>query len=259
VAQELELALELADLAEEIALPRFGATDLVVERKADGSPVTDADRSVERALRKRLQEARPGDAIVGEEGGASGRSNRVWYLDPIDGTSRFVASNSEWYVLIALAIDGDIVAGVATAPAFGKRWWAAWGDGAFRDGSRLRVSPCSNLAESTLCDDWDQTIARDVPSEKLAALAAACGTVRPHEGYSHLVVAEGGADLALAQGSSWDFAPVKLIVEEAGGRFSDTEGREAIDSGSSLVTNGPLHAQALQTIRAARSGARSTI
>ena len=107
--RDLELALALAALADELALRRFGATDLLVDRKPDGSPVTDADRSIEAILRTRLHQARPQDAVIGEEGGATGDSDRIWYLDPIDGTVKYVAGDPQWYILISLAIDGQAV------------------------------------------------------------------------------------------------------------------------------------------------------
>lgn len=251
ITDDLELALALARAAERLALWRFGATDLTVEHKSDGSPVTDADRAIEQLLRAQLAVARPADAIVGEEGGASGNSDRVWYLDPIDGTSHFVQSNPEWYVLIALAIAGEPVLGVASAPALEQRWWAARGEGAYLDGARLRVSDCETLAAAAVTDDWDGSLARGTADERLRQLSAACATVRPHHGYSHLVVARGDADVSLAlEGLAWDFAAAQVIVQEAGGRFTDADGRDAFDSGHSLVTNGKLHDQALRALGA---------
>lgn len=255
--RDLELALALAELADELALRRFGATDLLVDRKPDGSPVTDADRSIEAMLRTRLHQARPQDAVIGEEGGATGDSDHIWYLDPIDGTVKYVAGDPQWYILISLAIDGQAVLGVASGPALGERWWAARGAGAFRDGSRTRVSDTASLADATVTDDWHNTLARGVTGHPLAALASACARARPHQGHAHLVVAGGAADVALGiGGSAWDFAPTKIIVEEAGGRFTDVEGRDAFDSGDSLVSNGRLHEQALTAVHRSGSPAR---
>jgi histidinol-phosphatase len=251
LAADLELALTLADAADAIATPRFRAVDLAVETKPDGSPVTDADRSVEDALRRRLHESRPGDAVVGEEGGASGESERCWYLDPIDGTANFVAGDPEWYVLISLAVGGRAAVGVASAPALGERWWAARGLGAFRDGTPVRVSHCAELARATVTDDWHRTLAAGTREHPLVLLADAVAAVRLHRGYSHLVVAAGAADVALGiGGSAWDFAPTKVIVEEAGGRFTDIEGRDSFTGGSALASNGRLHDQALRAIGA---------
>ena len=261
LAADLELALALADAADAICAPRFRASDLAVETKPDGSPVTDADRAVEDALRRRLHELRPRDAVVGEERGtggpggtggargAGGESERCWYLDPIDGTANFVAGDPEWYVLISLAVGGRAAVGVASAPALGERWWAARGLGAFRDGTPVHVSDCAELASATVTDDWHRTLATGTRAHPLVTLADAAAAVRLHRGYSHLVVAAGAADVALGiGGSAWDFAPTKVIVEEAGGRFTDIEGRDTFTQGSALASNGRLHDQALRAI-----------
>lgn len=248
LADELELALQLADAADAIALRHFRDPRLAVETKADGSPVSSADREIELELRALLKDRRPGHAILGEEGGASGDGDHRWYLDPIDGTSEFVAADPEWYVLIALAVDGRSVLGVVSAPALGTRWWASRGGGAFRDGSRITVSQVSRLADATVADDWHQRLARGVTGHPLATLADAAARVRPHSGHSHLAVASGEADLTSSRGFAWDFAPTKVIVEEAGGRFTDLGGRDAFDSGDALVSNGRIHDQALQVL-----------
>ena len=248
LGDELELALRLADAAEAIALRHFRDPRLAVETKPDGSPVSSADLEIELELRALLEDRRPGHAILGEEGGASGDGDHRWYLDPIDGTSNFVAGDPEWYVLIALAVDGRPVVGVVTAPALGERWWASHGAGAFRDGSPIRVSDVGQLAEATVADDWQRRLARGVTGHPLATLAGAAARVRPHSGLGHLAVASGAADLALETGYAWDFAPIKVIVEEAGGRFTDLRGRDAFDSGDALVSNGRIHDQALQVL-----------
>ncbi len=250
LGDELELALRLADAADAIAMRRFRDPELAVETKADGSPVSSADREIECELRALLRDRRPGHAILGEEGGASGDGDHRWYLDPIDGTSNFVAADPEWYVLIALAVDGRPVVGVVSAPALGGRWWASRGAGAFEDGSRISVSDVGRLADATVADDWQQQLARGVTGHPLATLADATARVRPHSGHGHLAVASGEADLAVGTGFAWDFAPIKVIVEEAGGRFTDLRGRDAFDSGDALVSNGRIHDQALQILSA---------
>ncbi len=248
LGDELELALRMADAADAIALRHFRDPGLAVDTKPDGSPVSSADREIEFELRALLEDLRPGDAILGEEGGASGDGDHRWYLDPIDGTSKFVAADPEWYVLIALAVDGRPVVGVVSAPALGERWWASRGAGAFRDGSRLSVSDVGQLAEATVADDWQQRLARGITGHPLATLAGAAARVRRHSGHSHLVVASGDADLASGTGFAWDFAPTKLIVEEAGGRFTDLRGGDMFDNGDALVSNGRIHDQALQVL-----------
>jgi histidinol-phosphatase len=248
LGDELELALRLADAADAIALRHFRDPRLAVDTKPDGSPVSSADREVELELRALLEDRRPGHAILGEEGGASGDGDHRWYLDPIDGTSNFVAGDPQWYVLIALAVDGRPVVGVVSAPALGERWWASRGAGAFRDGSRISVSDVGQLAEATVADDWQQTLARGVTGHPLSTLARAAARVRPHSGYNHLAVASGEADLATGTGFAWDFAPTKVIVEEAGGRFTDLRGHDAFDNGDALVSNGRVHDQALKVL-----------
>lgn len=246
---DLRLAIELADLADGIAMSRFRASDLEIETKPDGSPVTDADGAVERALRARLNEIRPADAVVGEELGGSAEAPRCWYLDPIDGTSRFLAGEPEWYVLIALVLEGVPVAAVASAPALATRWRAARGEGAFRDGRPIRVSQTARLADATISDDWRGTLEREVPGEPLTKLAARCARVRPRNGHSMLALAEGQCDVFVGTGGfAWDYAPMNVIVEEAGGRFTDLSGADAIDTGHALVSNGLLHDEALAVL-----------
>jgi histidinol-phosphatase len=249
LGDELELALQLADAADVIALRHFRDPDLAVETKPDGSPVSSADRQIELELRAILEHRRPGDAILGEEGGASGDADHRWYLDPIDGTGNFVATDPEWYILIALAVDGEAVVGVVSAPALGERWWASRGAGAFRDGSLITVSAVGELADATVADDWQRRLARGVTGHPLATLAGATARVRPHSGHSHLEVASGEADLTSGTGFAWDFAPTKVIVEAAGGRFTDLRGRDAFDTGDALVSNGRIHDQGLQVLK----------
>ncbi|HEY6397674.1 MAG TPA: inositol monophosphatase family protein [Solirubrobacteraceae bacterium] len=243
---DLPLALELADIADRIAMSRFRASDLEVEIKPDGSPVTDADGTIERDLRVRLAEARPDHAVLGEEFGASGDSPWCWHLDPIDGTGSFLAGKPEWYVLIALVHDGVPILGVASAPALDSRWWAARGQGAFRDGRRLRVSATRRLAEATLGDDWHRTLERGLTGQPINRIAAACARVRPYAESCVLAVAEAESDIALGVGGyPWDHAALKVIVEEAGGRFTDLHGSDAIDTRHCLASNGRLHEEAL--------------
>lgn len=251
---ELEFALELADVADEISMRRWRAPDLVVEHKSDGSPVSDADKEIERALRARIERRRPTHAITGEEGGAGGESDHRWYLDPIDGTGRYVVGDPEWYSLIGLVVAGETVLGVASAPALGERWWAARGTGAFRNGERLHVSGCASLQRATVTDDWDQTLARGITDHPLVPMAAAAGRVRPHNGHADLVIASGAADIAIGiGGGSWDYAPTKAIVEEAGGRFTDLYGNDSFDGGHALVTNGNVHDAALRVLEELRA------
>ena len=248
---DLELALELADIAARIALPRFEARDFTVTIKPDGSPVTDVDRTVERALRERLAQSRPGHAVLGEEYGASGDSEWCWYLDPIDGTSRFVQGDPNWMTFVALGRSEDVAVAVVGVPGRSQRWWARKGKGAFRDGDRLRVSTTPRLADAIVNDDWRGTLEHGSPGRPLTAVAGRARGVRPRDGHGFLAVAAGVADVALSGGGhAWDYAAPKLIVEEAGGRFSDLAGRPRIDSRDAMVTNGRLHDEVLAVVAA---------
>ncbi len=257
LSAELALAFELAEVAEAIAVERFRAADLVVEHKPDGSPVSDADREIERVLRARIAAERPSDAITGEELGASGESEWRWYLDPIDGTSAYIAGDENWCTLIALARRDQTQLALVAAPLWHSRWWALRGQGAFRDGRRLHVSTTARLADATVGDDSHHTLARGVEDHPLAILAARAAAVRPHLGLSFLWLAAGEIDACVSMaGFVWDYAPIELIVEEAGGRFTDLDGRARIDAGNALATNGSIHDEAVQTLRGAADGSR---
>ena len=238
---DLELALALADVADAIALPRFRAVDLRIETKPDLTPVTDADRAVERALRERLERERPGEGVLGEEEGDSGGSTR-WIIDPIDGTKNFSRGIPVWATLIALERDGVVVCGVASAPALGHRWWAARGEGAFRDGERLHVSKVASVADAVM--SFSRSGLRDVRTLELAR------RVWHAQGFSdfwaHLLVAEGSVDIAVEHVMHpWDNAVLQVVVEEAGGRFTDLRGNPRHDGGSAVTTNGLLHDEVL--------------
>jgi histidinol-phosphatase len=248
---DLELALELTGIAAEIALPRFRDRDFTVTIKPDGSPVTDVDQAVERALRERIAQRRPHHAVLGEEYGASGESEWCWYLDPIDGTSRFVDGNPNWMTFVALGRGTEITLGAVGVPGRSELWWAARGEGAFRDGDELAVSTTAQLGDAIVNDDWRGTLENGIPGRPLTAVAERARGVRPREGHGFLAVAAGLADVALSGGGyAWDYAAPKLIVEEAGGRFSDLAGRSRIDSRNALVTNGLLHDEVLAVVGA---------
>jgi histidinol-phosphatase len=248
---DLELALELADLAAAIAAPRFRDRRFTVTIKPDGSPVTDVDQAVERALRDRLAERRPDHAILGEEYGASGASEWRWYLDPIDGTSHFVDGDPGWMTFVALEHACEVVLGAIAVPALAERWWASRGDGAFHDGARITVSQTARLADAVVNDDWRGTLSEDIPGDPVTAVTQRGARVRSHAGHGFLTVAAGLADVALAGGGyAWDYAASKIIVEEAGGRFTDLRGRPRLDSRDAVVSNGVLHDEVLSVVRA---------
>lgn len=256
VDAELQFAFELADHAARLSLPRFSAQAFEVESKPDGSPVTQVDREVERLMRSMITARRGGDVIVGEEAGRSGNEDSKWrwYLDPIDGTTRFVAGDPKWMTLIAVARDGELVAGVVDYPALGERWWASLGCGAFHDGQRLRVSSTGRLDQSVICDDWRRTIATATnAAHPLVRVAGHCARVRAHQGHASLAVAAGQADIAISVGGyPWDYAAPSIIVSEAGGRSTDLAGQADLDRRAAIVTNGELHPQVLAHLNPAR-------
>jgi histidinol-phosphatase len=245
---DLDLAHRLAEAADEITRQRFGAADLAVESKPDLTPVTDADRAVERAIREILQLDRPGDAVSGEEFGSEGSGTRRWVIDPIDGTKNFVRGVPVWATLIAL-LDGSVpVVGVVSAPALGRRWWAATGTGAW--GStlgeaprRLAVSRVAQLGDASLSysslSGWTEIARRD----RFLALMDACWRTRAYgDFWSYLLVAEGAVDIAAEpELSLWDVAALAPIVVEAGGRFTGLDGVDGVHAGNAAASNGLLH------------------
>jgi histidinol-phosphatase len=245
VSQDLELALALADAADGISLAHFGS-DLVVETKPDLTPVTAADRAVETELRRRLGDERPTDAVLGEEEGGARSGARRWILDPIDGTRNYSRGVPVWATLIALEADGEVMLGVVSAPALRRRWWAERGRGARANGERIHVSKVSEVEDAVL----SFAIEDGVPE-----LAARSWHARAFgDFWAHMLVAEGAVDGAVdAIGvSEWDLGAVQVIVEEAGGRFSDFGGESRIDRGTAVTSNGLLHEALLAAVGAPR-------
>ena len=249
---DLALALELAEIADAISLDRFRAQDLHVETKPDASPVTDADRSVEQALKAKLAEARPNDALIGEEfgnsEGATDGPKRTWIIDPIDGTANFMRGVPVWASLIALSLEGKVVLSVVSAPALGRRWWAAPEIGAWTrdiDGSEriLKVSAIGDLANASLSYNnlqlWDQS--GQLP--ELLELSRKVWRTRAYgDFYSYMLLAEGALDIVTEHDLKiYDIAALVPIVELAGGTFSALNGPLTEDSSSVLATNQKLH------------------
>jgi histidinol-phosphatase len=249
LAAELALALELADLADRLTLRHFRALDLRVDHKADQSEVTEADRGTEAALRARLAEARPAHAVVGEEGDRQGPASAdwCWVIDPIDGTSNFVKGVPIWATLIALQHGDHAVVGVASAPALGRRWWAARDLGAFADGTSIRVSSVATLADAHLAHAGVGTWFEYGRGEAFVELTQQVWRGRGlGDFWMHCLVAEGAFDVACEPiVSLWDVAPIQVIVEEAGGRFTDLDGVATPAGGSAVSTNGLLHDEVL--------------
>ena len=249
MSSDLEFAAVLADIADELSLARFGAADLQVETKPDLSPVTEADRAIEQALRERIATERPGDAVLGEEEGPSGTSGRRWILDPIDGTRNYSRGIPIFATQIALEIDGEVELGFISAPALARRWWAERGKGAYRSDGPIHVSGVTRLVDATASiGGGRRTKVSEI--ERLVPLATRAWHTRSFgDFWQHMLVAEGSVDVAIDPAVKiWDCAPLKIIVEEAGGTFTDMSGRAVIDGGSGVSTNGLLHAEVLSTL-----------
>lgn len=254
-SDDLALALALAAGADLVSLDRFHALDLVVTTKPDRTPVTDADQAVERGIRSAIEAARPGDSILGEEYGTEGNSNRQWIIDPIDGTANFIRGVPIWGTLIALAVDGVPIVGVVSAPALGKRWWAATGQGAWaqdlwrhgHEARAIRVSAVRTVSDASLSYNslrgWDNEGRLD---DVIALTRAVWRSRAIGDMWSYMLLAEGSLDIV----SEYDLKPYDMaalipIIEEAGGRFTSIEGVTGPWGGSALATNGILHEEVL--------------
>jgi histidinol-phosphatase len=240
---ELRLALELADAADLITMHHFRSADLRVETKPDMTPVSEADRAAEQVIRARLAAARPHHGILGEEFGDAGDSGRRWIIDPIDGTKNYVRGIPVWGTLLALEHDGDIVVGVVSAPAIGHRWWAAHRLGAYRNAEPISVSAVRDLSDAQLSYNANIEAEEQGMGAAMRLLEEQCWRTRGFgDFWSFMLVAEGAVDVAVEPiAAVWDLAPLKIIVEEAGGTFTALDGRAVVDGGDALASNGLLH------------------
>jgi histidinol-phosphatase len=244
---ELALALGLADLADGYTLPRFVAADHTLGWKNDRTEVTEVDRGAEHLLAEHLLAARPGHGLYGEEHGVQGdtASPWRWVVDPIDGTSGFVRGIPVWATLIALThTDHGPVVGVVSSPALQRRWWAARGIGSFADGRVCRVSDVAEIGAAQVSVTFSAGWEALGLTRQLAALAQSAHRARGFgDFWQHCLVAEGAVDLAVdAIGlMPYDLAAVQVIVEEAGGRFTDRHGVRTFESDSAISSNGLLH------------------
>ena len=247
----LEVMIQAARGAAEIALKYF-RRGVEVTFKPDRSPVTRADREAEQVIVEILGRAFPEHGFLGEELGARGLKEVRWIVDPIDGTRNFVRGIPIWAVLIALEERGEITAGVILNPVSGELWTARKGGGAFLGGERLRVSEVSSLDKATLIHASLNLMRRSGHWDSFTRLLDATDRQRGFGDFMcYTVVAEGKAEIAVEAPDlkPWDLAPVRLLVEEAGGRFTDFAGSPSIYSGTALASNGRLHDAALALIR----------
>jgi histidinol-phosphatase len=252
---DLQLAIELADAADAITMQHYQSSSLAVRTKSDKTPVSEADEAVERMIRERIAAERPGDGVVGEEFGTSGATTRRWILDPIDGTKNYIRGIPVWATLIGVEENGRIIAGVISAPAMGRRWWAARGEGAFvsalGDTRAIRASAVDTLEDAHLTYDSVTDFDQHGGAVRFLSLMRRCTRSRGFgDFWAHMLVAEGAVEIALEPAVAiWDMAPVQIIVEEAGGRFTDMRGESRIDGGSALSTNGLVHDAVLEYFR----------
>jgi histidinol-phosphatase len=247
---DLQLALSMTDESDLLTMRHFQSPSLVVRTKADRTPVSEVDEAVERMIRTHLKRERPHDAIVGEEFGAGAPAERRWIVDPIDATKNYIRGIPVFATLIALEQQGSLRVGVVSAPALHQRWWACAGQGAFCNERRISVSTVAQLEHAQLCYDSVADFDRFGLTESFLALARQCARTRAFgDFWSHMLVAEGAAEIAIEpEVSLWDMAAIQIIVEEAGGRFSDLTGAERADGGSGVSTNGLLHDAALAVV-----------
>jgi len=249
---DLRLAHILADDADSTTMDRFKALDLHVVNKPDLTPVSDADKTVEEGIRRTLSRARSRDAVLGEEMGSSGFSQRRWLIDPIDGTKNFIRGVPVWATLIALMVDDEVVVGCVSAPQLNRRWWAAKDGGAWTGRSLLKATECrvsdvSKLDDASLSysslSGWEE---RD-RLEDFMALSRRCWRTRAYgDFWSYMLVAEGAVDLAVEpELMIYDMAALDVIVREAGGMFTSLDGTPGPFGGNAMASNGRLHEQAL--------------
>lgn len=249
---DLRLAHVMADDADSLTMNRFKALDLKFSSKPDNTPVTEADTAVEEAIRRTLSRTRPRDSVLGEEMGTSGDSSRRWIIDPIDGTKNYMRGVPVWATLIALEVDGEIVASVVSAPALARRWWASKDAGAFTgrnilNATQLHVSRVEKVEDSSLSyssiDGW----VNSKRGQGFVNLMADSWRTRAYgDFWSYMLVAEGAVDVATEpELELYDMAALDIIVREAGGRFTNLDGVDGVQGPGALATNGRLHDEVL--------------
>lgn len=246
--EDIRLAMRLADAADAITTERFAALDLHVEDKPDRTPVSDADRATERALRDILAQERPQDSIYGEELGKQASHGRRWIIDPIDGTKNYVRALDVWATLIGLQVDDEIVLGMVSAPILRTRWFAVRGGGAYmmREGQapqRIHVSQVGTLDHASLSlsslSGWKERGNRD----RVIALTDQVWRLRGFgDFWQYMLLAQGAIDIcAEPELDLYDMAALVPIVEEAGGVFTDLDGNPGPWGGNALATNAQLY------------------
>jgi len=256
LTDDLRLAHLLADDADSITMSRFKALDLQVSAKPDLTPVSDADTAVEESMRRTLARARPRDAVHGEEMADTGWGPRRWVVDPIDGTKNFVRGVPVWATLISLMVNDEVVVGVVSAPALNRRWWASLGGGAYAGKSlmspvKCQVSGVAAIEDASLSyaevGEWVDA----GQGQQFVDLLRTCWRTRAYgDFWSYMLLAEGGVDIACEPDLELhDMAACSVIVSEAGGRFTDVDGRPGPLGAGAYATNGHLHDAVLAQLR----------
>jgi histidinol-phosphatase len=242
---DLRFAHALADAADAVTLGRFRALDLRVETKPDLTPVSEADRAAEEAVRSLVSSSGRAESVFGEELGGDGGDAR-WIVDPIDGTKSYVRGIPVWATLLALERDGVVDVGLVSAPALGRRWWAVRGEGAWAAGERARASRVARVEDATV----STTSVVEMPPGWSELAERAWSPRGWGDFWQHCLVAEGSLEIACDPiAYLWDYAAIRLIVEEAGGRVTTFDGAEPTPGGSYVSTNGVLHDEALSLLR----------
>jgi histidinol-phosphatase len=251
------LLKEIADEADAIAMRHFRTDGLRVEKKGDGTAVTEVDRAVEELARGKVAASGLALDVLGEEMGgenaksanSSGRARLI--IDPIDGTEEFLRRIPTFGTLMGIEQNGEIVAGMASAPGLGARWWAYRGEGAWRNGKRIHVSDVERLGEAMAFSGGTGPNKIRERIEKMRRVLDAARHGRALGGFwQHMLVAEGAIEAAMDLHSKpWDLAPIVVIVEEAGGRSTNLRGERTIYSGQLVSTNGKIHDEVLQILR----------
>jgi histidinol-phosphatase len=249
VEADLRFAHELADAADAVTLAHFRSLDLRVDTKPDLTPVSEADRAAEDAVRSVIAASGRGEGVLGEETGQAGADDggtARWIVDPIDGTRSYVRGLPVWATLLALERDGVVDVGLVSAPALGRRWWAVRGDGAWTDGSRCRVSDVGRFEDAVV----STTSPRDMPAGWYALTRRAWADRGFSDFWQYCLVAEGSIDVAAEEALQlWDYAAVELIVSEAGGRCTTFTGTAPSPGAPFLASNGRLHDEAVAALR----------
>jgi histidinol-phosphatase len=255
LTDDLRLAHLLADDADSITMSRFKSLDLNVKSKPDLTPVTDADTTAEQAIRRTLSRARPRDAVHGEEMGDTGWGPRRWVIDPIDGTKNFVRGVPVWGTLIALLINDQPAVGVVSAPALGRRWWARLSGGAYAGKSlmsatSIHVSDIASIEDASLSYASISAWVESGQGQQFVDLLRRCWRTRGYgDFWSYMLLAEGGVDIACEpELQLHDMAACSIIVTEAGGMFTDLDGRPGPHGAGGYATNGRLHDAVLKQL-----------